>query len=261
MPELPKATVQSGNTGAGPGISAENAAKHAFIAWAFVAVAVTAFVHINFKLSILGPVGSALVAVSFLYVPMYFAKKRKEDIDDYGFHMTPVKKGLGYALTSILIIYPFFTLLYFAFYEVACDSHLLSNLVPHGMCARYGGLAGLHAPKLTPSFFEFCAVQFLVVALPEELFFRGFLLGLLEKAYPPKRRILGGGVGKALLLSALAFSLIHLPKDGDPRALATFFPALLFGWIRSATNSIFGSTCAHASANILIRFLDLITLR
>ncbi len=261
MPELPKATVKSGDAGAGRGIHAEHAVRDAVVAWAVVAVLVTGLVHVNVKLWGIGHLGSALVAVLFLYVPVYVASRRGEDLDDYGFHAAPVGKGLLTGGAAILVIYPIFTLGYFAFYEIACNSDLLSKLVPHGMCARYGGLAGLHAPKLTWSFAEFCAIQFLVVALPEELFFRGFLLGLLEKAYPPKRRFLGGGVGKALVLSALAFSIIHLPKDGDPRALATFVPGLLFGWIRSATGSILGSTCAHASANILIRFLDLVALR
>ena len=104
-------------------------------------------------------------------------------------------------------------------------------------------------------------VQLVVVALPEELFFRGFLLELLERKWPPKRRILGGGVGVALVVSAAAFALVHLPKDGDPRALATFFPGLLFGWMRSATGSILASTVTHGCSNILIRLLDLTVLR
>ena len=48
--------------------------------------------------------------------------------------------------------------------------------------------------------------KLVVVALPEELFFRGFLLGLLEKRFPPRRRLLGGGIGLALVLSSLAFA-------------------------------------------------------
>jgi membrane protease YdiL (CAAX protease family) len=99
-------------------------------------------------------------------------------------------------------------------------------------------------------------VQFVVVALPEELFFRGFLLGLLEQRFPPKRRFLGGGIGVALLLSAVMFALIHIPKDGDPRVLATFAPALFFGWLRSSTGSILGPTIAHGCANVLIRVLE-----
>jgi membrane protease YdiL (CAAX protease family) len=100
-----------------------------------------------------------------------------------------------------------------------------------------------------------------VVALPEELFFRGFLLKLLEQRFPPARRLLGGGIGKALVIQALLFAIIHVPKDGDPRALATFFPALMFGWMRSATGSIFASTVTHAGSNILIRVLELMLLR
>src|SRR5207237_5090546 len=143
----------------------------------------------------------------------------------------------------------------------------LAHLVPRGMCSRYGGLVAVHWPAFDwnplskDSFTQFCLVQWLVVALPEELFFRGMLLRLLEQRFPPKRRFLGGGIGVALVLSAAAFALIHLPKDGDPRALATFFPGLLFGWMRRATGSILSSTLTHAGSNILIRFLDLMVLR
>ncbi|MBA3500176.1 MAG: CPBP family intramembrane metalloprotease [Deltaproteobacteria bacterium] len=263
MPDVPKATGvgSAGGANAGRGIKSANALRDAVLAWAFVAVLVTVLVRINVKLPLVGHVGSALVAVLFLYVPVFVAWRRTEVLDDYGFHVEPARKGLIYAAWAIAIIFPIFTVGYFAFYELACKSELLANLVPRGMCSRYGGLSGLHAPVIDRDVLEFCAVQLVVVALPEELFFRGFLLGLLEKRFPPKRRILGGGIGLALVLSAVAFALIHLPKDGDPRALATFFPGLLFGWLRSATGSILASTLTHAGSNILIRFLDLTTLR
>jgi membrane protease YdiL (CAAX protease family) len=246
---------------ADPVRDARDAGRDAVIAWAVVAVLVTGLVRINITLPAIGHLGSALVAVLFLYVPVFVAWRRTEDLYDYGFHAKPVKQGLVTAAVAIGVIFPIFALGYFAFYEVACNSDLLAHLVPHGMCSRYGGLAGLHAPALTGKLLEFCAVQLVVVALPEELFFRGFLLGMLERKFPPKRRILGGGVGLALVISAAMFALIHLPKDGDPRALATFFPGLLFGWMRSATGSIMASTLTHAGSNILIRFLDLMVLR
>jgi membrane protease YdiL (CAAX protease family) len=261
VPEVPKATVHAGDAGKPGGIRSERALRDAVLAWAFVAVAVGGLVQINVTLPLIGHVGSALVAVAFLYVPVFVAWRRTEVLEDYGFHAKPVKKGVVYGVWAIALIFPFFALGYFAFYEIACKSDLLAHLVPRGMCSRYGGLAGIHAPALTGKLLEFCAIQLVVVALPEELFFRGFLLGLLEKHFPPKRRILGGGIGLALVLSSLAFALIHLPKDGDPRALATFFPGLLFGWLRSATGSILASTLTHAGSNILIRFLDLTALR
>jgi membrane protease YdiL (CAAX protease family) len=235
--------------------------RDALLSWAIALVLVTGLVRINVTLPAIGHVGSALVAVLFLYGPMAIAWRRHEDLDDYGFHAAPVARGLVTAAAAIGIIFPIFCLGYFAFYETACGSQLLAHLVPRGMCAHYAGLGGIHVPTLTLDFFKFCAVQLLVVALPEELFFRGCLLHLLEKRFPPKRRILGGGIGLALVISAAMFALIHLPKDGDPRALATFFPALLFGWMRSATGSILASTITHGCSNILIRLLDLSVLR
>ena len=250
-------------------VSARNAGRDALIAWAAVAALVTVLVQIDVKLPAIGHLGSALVAVVFIYTPVALAWWRKEDLDDYGFHWEPVRRGLVTAAVACAIAFPVFVLAYLAFYEVACGSELLSNLVPRGMCARYGGLGALHVPDLTllardggsALSAEFAAVQVVVVALPEELFFRGMLHGLLERRFPPARRLLGGGIGLALVLSSLAFAMIHLPKDGDPRALATFFPGLLFGWMRSATGSILASTLTHAGSNLLVRSLELAVLR
>ena len=237
------------------------AGREALIAWAVVAVLVSALVRINITLPAIGHLGSALVAVLFLYMPVAVAWRRKEELEDYGFRTEPVGRGLATAGAAIAVIFPIFIAGYLVFYELACNSDWMAHLVPPGMCSRYGGLHGMHLPKMSWSLGEFCAVQLVVVALPEELFFRGMLLHLLEKRFPPKRRILGGGVGIALVLSAAAFALIHLPKDGDPRALATFFPGLLFGWMRSATGSILASTVTHGASNILIRFLELSVMR
>ena len=237
------------------------AGRHALYTYVAVAVLVAGLVRINITLPAIGHLGSALVSVLFLYAPMIVLGRRKEDLIDYGFKAAPIKRGLLTAAAAIAIIFPIFVVGYFVFYEVACHSKLLAHLVPRGMCAHYGGMRALHVPTPTWSLGEFCLVQLLVVALPEELFFRGFLLGLLEKRFPPKRRILGGGVGLALVLSSLAFAIIHIPKDGDPRVLATFFPGLLFGWMRSATGSILASTVTHGCSNILIRLLDLAVMR
>jgi len=247
------------------------AGRDAVLAFVVVGVLVTGLVRINVTLPWVGHLGSALVSVLFLYVPLYLAARRDEDLRDYGFRYEPVGRGLVTAGLAIALIVPLFALGFFAFYEVACHSEFLSHLVPHNMCSHYGGLASLHMPKLAlfestppaPSTLsaEWCVVQWLVVGLPEELFFRGFLLEKLEARFPPKRRLWGGGVGKALVLSALAFALIHLPKEGDPRALATFFPGLLFGWMRSATGSILASTITHGCSNILARILEIVMSR
>jgi membrane protease YdiL (CAAX protease family) len=252
-------------------VTGSRAWRDALLAFAVVSVGVTLLLRINVTWPWIGHVGSSLVAVLFICAPLYFADRRHEDLADYGFRSEPLGRGLAIAGVAVAVIVPVFALAFFGFYEVACHSDLLSHLAPHQMCSRYGGLAGLHAPGLAlferipplPNTLslEWCLVQWLVVGLPEELFFRGFLLERLERRFPPKRRILGGGVGLALVLSAAAFALIHLPKDGDPRALATFFPGLVFGWMRSATGSILASTLTHGCSNILVRTLEIAVTR
>lgn len=239
---------------------ARQAKRDALVTYAIVAVAVAGLVQIDVTLPAIGHLGSALVAVLFLYAPVYVAWRRHEDLDHYGFHAAPVGKGLAFAAGGFFVVFPLFVGGYLAFYTIACDGSL-AKLLPRGTCMHFGGIASLHAPAITRDLLEFCAVQLVVVALPEELFFRGFLLAKLERAFPPRRRILGGGIGWALILTSALFALIHIPKDGDPRALATFFPALLFGWMRSATGSILASTLVHAGSNILIRFLALMFMR
>jgi membrane protease YdiL (CAAX protease family) len=240
------------------------------LAFGVVAVLVTGLVRIDVTLPWIGHLGSALVSVLFLYVPLYAAGRRSEDLRDYGLRYDPVGRGLVTAGIALAVITPLFVVGFLAFYEIACHSEALSQLAPERVCSHYSGLDGLRAPRFalfeaTPSMrtlsLEWCVVQWLVVGLPEELFFRGFLLGKLEQRFPPTWRLWGGGVGLALVLSALAFALIHLPKDGDPRALATFFPGLLFGWMRSATGSILASTIAHGCSNILARVLEIMVSR
>jgi hypothetical protein len=242
------------------------AGRDALIAWLVVAALTTVLVRIPLTLPWVGHVGSAAISVLFLYAPMVIAHRRREDLDNYGLHIAPGKRGLAYAGLGMAVIFPLFVGGFLAFYTLACDSSLLAHVVPAGTCAGYHGLAGIHAPHLVwnplpdDRFTKFCAMQWIVVALPEELFFRGFLLHLLEQRFPPKRRFLGGGIGWALVLSAAAFAIVHVPRQGDPRQLAVFFPGLLFGWMRSATGSILASTITHGASNILIHVLELSVL-
>lgn len=236
------------------------AGRDALYAYLAVAALVAVLVRIDITLTAIGHLGSALVAVVFLYAPVVVGWRRREDLIDYGFRLEPVGKNLALIGGALLIILPAFAAVYLGFYDTVCDAAALRRLAPPGTCAGWHGVA-VDAPRLTWGFAEFCAVQLIVVALPEELFFRGCLHRLLEERFPPARRWLGGGVGLALVLSAAAFAVVHLPKNGDPRALATFFPGLLFGWMRSKTGSIAAPVVVHAASNIWVRLLDLTFLR
>ncbi len=201
----------------------------------------------------------ALVALVFLGMTVHIAKKRGKDLVDFGYHTAPVLRSLVTAGLYIAIVFPIFMFGFVFFYDLACgEGSAIAQMAPPGLCPRFLGWAGAHWPSLGLATLELAFVQVIVVALPEELFFRGLIHELCEKAMPPKRRVVGGGIGWALVISSALFALGHLAVTFDARRLAVFFPGLAFGWMRSATGSIFAGVIAHAASNLFIHILQLI---
>jgi CAAX protease family protein len=92
--------------------------------------------------------------------------------------------------------------------------------------------------------------QLLVVALPEESFYRGYLQSRLDDAWPPRWRVLGAPVGPGLFVGAAIFAVGHVVTVHLPTRLAVFFPALVFGWLRARTRGIGASVCFHTMCNV-----------
>lgn len=111
------------------------------------------------------------------------------------------------------------------------------------------GGAGL--PPLT-WWMEQSALQFAAIALPEELFFRGYLQGRLAQALPAGPRILGATLGPAALLANLAFALVHLVAVPSAHRLLVFFPGLLFAWLRARSGSAVAAAVCHACCNLAL---------
>ncbi len=198
-----------------------------------------------------------LVAIVFLYMTVFVASRRGEDLVDYGFVTSPRLRSVLMALGYIVLVFPIFTAGFVAFYDFACaKGSAIASLAPPGMCFGYDGLDGAHWPSFGLATLELAFVQVVVVALPEELFFRGLIHELCERAVPPKRRLLGGGIGWALVISSALFALGHLAVTFDAPRLAVLFPGLVFGWMRSATGSILAGTIAHAASNLFIHILQ-----
>lgn len=100
--------------------------------------------------------------------------------------------------------------------------------------------------------FAYAATQILVVGLPEEAFFRGYLQGRLTDAWPVDRTVLGARLSvRAWLLQALLFACLHVLVDYNPARLAVFFPALLFGWLCARRGGIGAAIFVHAACNLL----------
>jgi membrane protease YdiL (CAAX protease family) len=197
-----------------------------------------AFIHSNLH---------ALVAATFLIIPQLALNKRA-DLEQYGFTSRPRGVGLGIAAVAIVGVLPIFAVAFVVWNRFLCGH--LPQLVP-GSCVRM-----LHPIYRLPSdFLMLAAAQLVVVALPEELFFRGYLQGRLEDAWPPTRNFLGAKLGVAWLVSAVLFGLGHFLVTLEPQMLTRVIPGLAFGWMYARTRSILAGTLFHAACNLLMDVL------
>lgn len=96
----------------------------------------------------------------------------------------------------------------------------------------------------------------LLVALPEELFYRGYVQTMLDRVWPRRWRVLGVELGVSVLAASLLFALGHFLVDFRVQRLAVFFPSLLFGYLRAGTGSLLAPILFHAASNV---FSDLLT--
>ncbi len=231
--------------------------KEAVLAFAVATALVAVFGLIAKGVPLINANLGAVVALVFLGMTLHVAKRHGKDLVDFGYHTKDRFRSVLIALGYIAVVFPIFTFGFVAFYDLACTKgSSIAALAPPGICLRFSGWASAHWPSFGLATLELAFVQVIVVALPEELFFRGLIHELCERAFPPKKRVLGGGIGKALVISSALFALGHLAVTFDPRRLAVFFPGLVFGWMRSATGSILAGVIAHAASNLFIHILQ-----
>ncbi len=222
------------------------AVKEALWLWAiaFAAIAVTR------AIPPISAYAKAVAAVAFLYLPGLVVWKRDEDYRDYGATMAGWRKGFALGFGFSLLVLPVFAVGFFGFVE------MLKNLPSflEGVLAPYP--SGSHfAFRLPDRFLAHVVDQFFVVALPEELFYRGFIQARLRDAWPQGRQFLGARLGKAFWATQVLFALGHLAEP-HPWRLGVFFPSLVFGWMRERSGTIVPSTIFHAMSNLTVLVLE-----
>ena len=227
----------------------------------FFAVTVAcAFIYqVGGRIPVLARHRGALIAVIFVYVPFWWLAKQSRNPIAYGLTYKPLVRGLLVFFGVAVAILPSYAVCFALYYRWACkrarEGVALMRMYTL-MCRRFAG-----SWKATKVHFrgwrdvEQVAVQLIAVAFPEEVFFRGYLHTSYERLWVPRHRLLGGGVGRALIASSLLFALGHVLVDFNPVRLAVFFPSLLFGWMRSASGSVLAPILFHASCNLLSDWL------
>jgi membrane protease YdiL (CAAX protease family) len=229
-------------------------------------------------------IGIVLIA-GFYFLPGLLLRKRPELAERWQVGPdVPIprwsRKGWRWAIYAGLAIFPLFALVTWAFYSQVCQGDLtllspvlaIERLTPgDGSLARFlarqcrrhvGGFwpHGVFVPKdwvqhWGLGFVEALAVGLFAVALPEEVFHRGYLMSALELRWPPERKLLGVPFGWAAVISSLMFALGHLVTMPSTDRLATFFPALVFAWLWRRTGSLWAPALFHVASNLLMEVL------
>jgi uncharacterized protein len=135
----------------------------------------------------------------------------------------------GWAAVLAAIVFPPFVIGYRLFWHVHGNFHL----------------------SLPPDLGNEILGQILVVGLPEEAFYRGYLTTALDDAWGTPWTIAKAKLGWGWIATSAAFAIGHLLTDPNPARLGVFFPALLFGWMRARTKGVGGPALLHAMCNLL----------
>ena len=171
-----------------------------------------------------------LIAAVWLYLPLLAAWLRRLNWQELGLGRPPLRQSLILVGVWVLLTYPLF---YFVW-----------------GWAQVRWLGRSFAWTWPPEFAQTVLVQTLAIALPEEVFFRGYLQGRLNSVFGRRWRLWGAELGPGLFLAALVFVLCHLLIYVTWLRVAILFPALLFGWMRERTGSLFAPVLFHALSNL-----------
>lgn len=149
-------------------------------------------------------------------------------------------REMGVALLLALVIFPPFVVGFYFWHQPTSDFGF----------------------RLSPDFGSFAVAQFVLVGLPEEAFFRGFVHTRLHDHAEGRgglwriRQVFGAPLSPAaLILGSALFALVHLASDPRADELATFFPGLVFSWLRARRGGIGAALTFHALSNILAEIL------
>lgn len=232
-------------------------------------------------------IGFSLVAAYQLYLPLWIIDRGRERAHDYGLHMhgsvaMPLailrRKALAQARHYATGTFPRRSLIMFSrFVAPYCHNPhydppglktelrqlglvMLLTFPPFVIGHHFWQvwLASLRHQSATyhfglpHNFLEIVLINLLLIALPEELFYRGFVQTRLMRAWPAKVQKFAVPIGRALVVSSALFALGHYVGEwGNPARLGPFFPALLFFAMRARSKSIMGAVLYHGLSNIL----------
>ncbi|MBU1240367.1 CPBP family intramembrane metalloprotease [Myxococcota bacterium] len=208
-----------------------------------------ALYHASF-VPLLGRHLTEVFALLFLFLPtLWFWARHEKDFIAFG----SFPRGLMWGLAVAIPLLSGYALVHFLFFSSVCSSDSAWFSLGRS-CAHYGST--FHWPLSATASLNLLGVHVIAVALPEEFFYRGFLLPLLIGSRELGRLDKKKAIIIALVIQALLFGLGHTLVDGNPLRMAVFFPGLIFGIVALKTKTLFAPIIIHGLANFVSEILE-----
>jgi membrane protease YdiL (CAAX protease family) len=137
------------------------------------------------------------------------------------------------------------------FHVLVAAAVFVPYIVGHYLLAHWW-LGARFTLRLPPDLLRSALDQVLLIGLPEEFFFRGYLQTQFDQAWNRPYRLFRTNWGIGLPVAAALFAMCHVPFGGAGR-LIVFFPGLLYGWLRLRTGTIAVPALYHAFSNLLMQ--------
>lgn len=180
---------------------------------------------------------SLITAILLLYVPILMNFKKREPFVFLDRSTRDFLKSLKLFGIFSAIIFPLFLL----------GNHFYQSVVFHN---------SYHAQAF-PDWINFILYEIIVVATPEEFFFRGYFQGKMNILFEKKWKLLGATIGPGLVLTSLIFALSHSVISWQWWHIFIFFPSMAFGWLKEKSGTITAGILFHATCNLVAQWIAL----
>ncbi len=225
--------------------SNETSSRHplleAFLVWAGVIFAI----HILYQLRFISWIKDSALALTgclLIYIPALVLILRKESANFFENNWPELRRSLKILIIfSLLIFLPLLPLNHF--FQQWAFGHAYHP-------AKNPGIINLPLLRLF-------WIHLLMVALPEEFFFRGYFNKRLRAVFHDRFYFLGVPMGWAFFINVFFFALSHSLINLQWWHFAIFFPALAFSWLREKTGALTAPIFFHAFCNTFSAWVSL----
>ncbi len=188
------------------------------------------------RLALSMPYLGVIAAVVFLYIPIAFLFIKRQPPVFYGINKRGFGKSIVRALIAVIIIFPVYIAGFYVYMRYVYSLHLSFSIAIF-----------LHQPQALLIVLN----MLFMVAIPEEVFYRGYLQSEMRECDKRKVNLFGVKAGVSFLIVNAMFAVGHFIVLPDIGRLAVFFPGLVFSWLREKDDNIVGSIVFHWLADVL----------